>query len=284
VNLPRLNVIGAGRAGRVVARWLFEADQVRIGQIANRSLDSARQAVDFIGAGRALERLEPLDHGDWLLVGLPDAALADLASVWNSGRPALAFHLSGSSTASLLEGVADRLASVHPVRAFADPERALTQMPGTFLTGEGDAQALEVLGRVIQAAGGRWQRIDGTDKRLYHAATVVASNYLVTLTDLARTLAAGAGLPEDAVRALLDELQQGTLSNLRSQSAKRALTGPIERGDAAQAETIQAAMERALPEQQRLLRELGRATLALAQRGRGSNPSDAAMERLFTSA
>jgi len=284
VSLPRLNVIGAGRAARVVARWLLEAGQVRIGQIANRSIDSARQAVEFIGAGHAVRRMAPLDDRDWLLFGLPDAVLPDLASAWDSGRPALAFHLSGSSNATVLAGVAEHLASAHPARAFADPERALAQMPGTFLTGEGDGEALGQLGRMITAAGGRWQTVEGEDKRLYHAATVVASNYLVTLTDLARNLAAAAGLPDEVARALLDDLQQGTLSNLRSRSAERALTGPIERGDAAQTEAIQSAMEQALPEQQRLLRELGRATLVLAQRGRGSNPSDASLEQFFTNA
>ncbi len=271
----RLNILGAGRAARVVARWLLDARQFEIGQVANASLASAEDAVAFIGDGQAVDRLQALGANDWLLVGLPDSSLVDALADWVDGLPELAFHLSGSLSASELRGWAAHVASVHPARAFAQPDRALRGMPGTWVTGEGDPEALARLEPVFRAAGAQWQTISSRCKPLYHASTVVASNYLVALTELARTFAHAAGLSESAAQSLIAGLQSGTLANLEHSDAADALTGPIERADVARIQVLQQAMISANPDASVLLRELGLATLALARRGRGPRAEDA---------
>jgi len=68
-------------------------------------------------------------------------------------------------------------------------------------------------------------------KTLYHASAVVASNYLVTLQDLALRLIGEAGLSGDDAFKVLNPLIKGTLSNIENVGAIKALTGPIARGD-----------------------------------------------------
>jgi predicted short-subunit dehydrogenase-like oxidoreductase (DUF2520 family) len=286
VTRPTLHLLGCGRAARVFARWLLEAGQVEIGQVCNRSLESSADAVAFMGAGEAVAEMNERITGGWLLLGLPDGELAAMAlglSCRMPGQPELCFHLSGSMPGDMLAPLGAPTASVHPARAFARPDQALAGMPGTWLVAEGDRGALDRLGPAIKAAEGRWLEIDSAGKRLYHAATVAASNYLVTLVDLARELAQAAGLDADTGASLLAHLQRGTLDNLDGQSARAALTGPIERADASAVTSLLAAVEKLSPEQAQLFRALGLATLELAIAKRGSKPGDEAIRQSLTS-
>lgn len=226
-----------------------------------------------------------------MLVGLPDQRLKrigpkgldDASHDYVDGRAELAFHLSGSLDSSILEDWACHVASIHPARAFAHPERVMDQMRGTWVTAEGDLEALSRLQSLFVESGARWQTIERVNKPLYHAATVVASNYLVTLTAMARDLARGAGFEDLESQAFLTELQSGTLANLAQVDAAQALTGPIERGDLDQVERLQRAMVAAHPDRRALLSALGLETLELAQRARGPVLEDDQMRALFTS-
>lgn len=275
---PRLHCIGCGRAGRVIVRWLHERAGVAVGQICNRSLASATRAVEFIGAGQPVESLNADLSGDWLLLGLPDGELSAAAvglSCRMPGQAALAFHLSGSTPAAVLEPLGVPVASLHPVRAFADPAAALAAMPGTWCVGEGHVEPLAGLKLVVEQAGGRWLEIQSSGKAAYHAATVAASNYLVTLNELARRLAAASGLPASASAELLDSLQRGVLDGLVDAMPAQVLTGPIERGDAAAMARLLAAADD--HGQGTLFRSLGFATLQLARSARGEREADQAL-------
>ena len=48
-----LNIVGAGRVGSTLARGWFHCGVYDVGDVINSTLESARQAVTFIGAGRA---------------------------------------------------------------------------------------------------------------------------------------------------------------------------------------------------------------------------------------
>ena len=98
----------------------------------------------------------------------------------------------------------------------------------------------------------------------YHAAAVIASNYLVALLQLAVRQLAPLGLEErEAVRALLP-LVRGTLDNVEAMGLPEALTGPISRGDAA---TIRLHLDRLSEEDRHLYCALGREALGVAVRG-----------------
>ncbi len=281
---PALHVLGCGRAARAVARRLLETGLVRPGLIVNRSLPSARRAAQFLGAGEPAERLDDRVADGVLMLGLPDGVLADSAD--ELGRvcpcpPALAFHLSGSVEAGVLAGLGASAAAVHPVRAFADPESAAERFEGTWCVAEGDDAALDLLRPLFEAAGGRWLPFSARDKSAWHASTVAASNFLVTIQDLARELADRAGLPEAQAAEILCDLQQGALDTLRERPPREALTGPIERGDAGACRRLANAASGLDAESARLFAELARATLALARDKRGEREADGEIESLF---
>ena len=51
--MKRLNIVGGGRVGKSLGRLLAKAELVEIGQVKNRSIENADNAIQFIGAGHA---------------------------------------------------------------------------------------------------------------------------------------------------------------------------------------------------------------------------------------
>lgn len=277
---PTLHIIGCGRAARALARLWHRQGVLHIGRVMNRSLDSARAAIDFIGAGEAVTRPDDGMAGAWLLLGLPDGELEAFAAGLAdriAGRPELVFHLSGSVAANVLAPLACPVAAVHPVRAFANPEDAARNFAGTWCVGEGDEAALGKVLAVFETIGARTARLESRDKRLYHAATVAASNFLVALHQLARDLATQSGLPADSAVPMLIDLQRDTLRNLEAADPVAALTGPIERGDVAACRNLLDAVAQLAPEHQDLFRAQARAVVQLARR---KSPGDPVWEDL----
>ncbi len=112
-------------------------------------------------------------------------------------------------------------------------------------------------------------------KTLYHAAAVVASNYLVTLMDLSFKLIAASGVSESDAYNVLKPLIKGTLSNIANVGIPDALTGPIARGDAEIVEKHMAAILALPPDLLVQYKMLGSATVKIAQ-AKGTLSNDAA--------
>ena len=132
------------------------------------------------------------------------------------------------------------------------PELGRDQLEGAYAAVTGDCGRRR---RARRAAGHEPFPLADDRKPLYHAASVFASNYLVTITQVAVGLLERAGLDRELALRALRPLQDRTLD-----VAGRRPTGPIARGDAA---TVAAHLEAIGPELQPLYRALGRATLPL---------------------
>lgn len=285
MSRPRLHILGCGRAARTLARRMVESGVVDIERVVNRDVQSAREAIAFVGAGSPATDFDGVSAEDWLMIGLPDGEIEPVVTELARGRwrPHLAFHLSGSVSASVLEPLTAHYAAVHPLRAFASPQNAWENFAGTWCVAEGDEAALAALEPVFESTGGRWIGFEPRDKAAWHAATVAASNFLVTINALARDLAEGAGMEPADARRLLADLQGGTLAALAGDAPEAVLTGPIERGDEAACRRILLAVARtARPDTQRAFSDLALATLKLAQRKRGEREVDAVLEALFS--
>lgn len=275
--MKTFSVIGAGRAGRAIARLMRRIDW-RCAALACRSAASARAARRFVGAGRPTTDPAAAARGaDLVILGVPDAAIAP---VWRQIAPhlkpgAIAFHLCGNEPASALRPLPRRhparrvrVGAVHPLRSFADPRLAVAHFAGTFCAVEGPP----LLDRIVRAWGGVPLRVDPRAKRLYHAAAVFATNYVVASLDAAVELLARSRVPRRRALDAALAMAGGTLRNLRAVGLPRALTGPIERGDI---ETVQrhlaalAARDRPLL---KLYAELARHTCRVA-RAKGTQPA-----------
>ncbi|MES2019124.1 MAG: Rossmann-like and DUF2520 domain-containing protein [Pseudomonadota bacterium] len=269
---PTLNIIGAGKVGRVLGRLFAASATFTVQDVLTRSQASAEAAVHFMGAGRALDNVAAMQAADvWMLAVADDqieAACAQLAQLPGLAG-AVVFHCSGAKASGVLAPAARAgalTASVHPIRSFADPAYVAQHFSGTFCGIEGDARALALLGDALALIGARAVTIDAAAKTVYHAASVFASNYLVTVLDTALRAYQAAGISDAVARQLAAPLATETLANVLRLGPEAALTGPIARGDSDTVARQQAALDGWDGPSGELYRALALATTALAAR------------------
>jgi predicted short-subunit dehydrogenase-like oxidoreductase (DUF2520 family) len=276
-TVPSLNLIGAGHVGRTLGRLFAAGGVFALQDVLTRAPASARAAVDFIGAGRALDGIEQLQPAEvWMLAVADDQIGQVAATLADTGLAdgAIVFHCSGAKASTELAPLAARgayVASVHPVRSFADPEAVARDFNGTFCGVEGDAGALALLIPAFERIGARIVPIDAAAKTVYHAASVFASNYLVTVLDAALRAYQAAGIPPEVARELARPLAGETLANVLRLGPERALSGPIARGDAATVARQQDAVDAWDAPTGQLYKTLAGATWDLARRKHAFN-------------
>jgi len=272
---PVLNIVGAGHVGRALGR-LFHAHGVfAVQDVLTRSDASAQAAVAFIGAGRALADMAAMRPAAVWMLAVSDDRIGELAHQLAASctlRDAVVFHCSGAKASAELapmRAAGASVASVHPVRSFADPQQVAAAFAGTFCGVEGDAGALALLNPAFEAIGARMVAIDAAAKTVYHAASVFASNYLTTVLDAALRAYQAAGIPFDVARELARPLANETLANVFRLGPEAALSGPIARGDTATVARQQAAVTDWNPATGALYEALATATWDLARRKHG---------------
>lgn len=269
-----LSLAGGGRVGRTLGRLFLQHGVFMIGDIRTRSAATAEQAAAFIGGGLALAPGQPMRVADVYMLAVPDDCIAAAAEELALAVPlegAVVFHCSGAKAAAELEPARRAgalVASVHPVRSFADPENVARNFAGTWCGIEGDQGALDLLEPALRAIGAELVRIDPASKTLYHAASVFASNYLVTVVDAALNAYRLAGIDEAVARQLATPLATESLANVLRLGGPAALTGPIARGDFDTVARQHHALSTCDAAAGELYAALARATTALAERRR----------------
>ena len=192
-----------------------------------------------------------------------------------------AFHCSGALSVEVLAPLHSRgyhVGSLHPLQALAHSVTGAERLRGSWFAISGEVEATAVARRLVAELGGSPLTIPVARRPLYHAAAVVASNYLPALLASAARLLMIAGVDEDkAVPALLP-LMRGTLENVAELGLAAAPTGPISRGDV---ETVRLHL-RSLPDREgRVYRDLGREVVKLAEaRGLDRDSAEALRELL----
>lgn len=226
-------VIGVGRLGRVLARALRDAG---------------------FSVHGPLSRTDEIPQTDIAILTVPDAAIPDAARTARTAARQVG-HTSG------VTGLEHVDFSIHPLQTYTGTE------PPEVFHGIGAAVAGrtpddEATARPIAAALGMTPfRVD--DRASYHAAAAFASNFILTVLDVAEQLATRAGIENP--RALLAPLTRQTVDNWVRDGAATALTGPIARGDEA---TV--ARHRAAAPDQTLFDALAAATTKIARASKDS--------------
>jgi predicted short-subunit dehydrogenase-like oxidoreductase (DUF2520 family) len=200
-----ITVIGAGRAGTTIAARLRERG-IRVG-----------------------------DDGDLRLLCVPDRAIAEVARSIEPG-PWVA-HVSGATPLAALAPHPRRFAC-HPLQTFVR-WRGAEQLDGAYAAVRGETEEARAAGfELAQLLGLEPFALAEEQAPLYHAGAAIASNFLVTLHQLAARLCAEAGAPPEALLPLM----RRTIEN------GFELTGPIQRGDWASVERQRDAIAAAAPD------------------------------------
>ena len=214
------------------------------------------ESVTIIGSGRVgsavaarlRERgLAVGDDGELVVICVPDDAITDIAAGLEPG-PWVA-HVSGATSLAALEPHRRRF-SLHPLQTFTRA-RGPEQLDGAWGAVTSETDEARAAGFWLgETLGLRPFALDDAARPLYHAGAAIASNYLVTLHEVASDLFRAAGAPPEA----LVPLMQRTIEN------DFELTGPIERGDWETVEAHRRAIRAARPELEPLYDMLAEAT------------------------
>jgi len=235
----KIAIVGAGVVGTALAYLLNEKGYTLVG-IASRGEESLKKAISLVGGEvrttTAPEEITP--EADLVFITTSDGAIQEVCEgIAGKGgfQPGqIVVHTSGALPSTILTSAQDKgalIASVHPLQSFADVKEAVKILPSSIFNVEGDPKAIPILTELVQELGGKPLAIDTREKPLYHAAAVVACNFLVTLVYLSYQLFEAIDIShEDAAQALLP-LIKGTVNNIEHLGPVKALTGPIARGD-----------------------------------------------------
>ena len=280
-----LNLIGCGAVGMTLGRLFHREKVFEIQDIATRSLASARSAAAFIGAGRPVAGLDGMRPAKLYVIATGDDGVAQCAAALAASGQVRAgtivCHLSGALPSSVLAPVTGQgglIASVHPVKSFADPLDSVADFNGTWCGIEGDAAAVACLSGAFSAIGGKPFPVDSQHKTLYHAGSVLVCNYLTALIEAGVRAYQKGGLPRQTALGVMEPLVRGTVDNIFRAGTAQALTGPIARGDSAVVAGQLAALEAWDGEIALIYRALGGVALELSQERGAASESD--LERI----
>lgn len=210
----QIGIVGKGRVGSALLRNLPGS----LGVTDFNSRDSLVQACDVI------------------FITVPDRAIEEVANVLAKGKleGKTFFHCSGSlgvENLSVLAKHGAQVGSLHPLQSFGSLS---ADFVGVYMALAGSSQAQKIGKEIAGLLGAKTFYVPEAERRLYHAAACLASNYVVTLVSEAQSIISKwTGDDKAALEALLP-LLAGTLHNLQQTSlAATTLTGPIGRGDIA---------------------------------------------------
>ncbi len=283
---PSFVIVGCGKVGTILARQMQSSGYPLLG-LASRSLSSAKKVADETGTKRfSTIPWEVTPSADIVFITTPDGSIQEACReiAENKGfkQNAVVLHCSGALPSTILapaKTCGASIGSMHPLQSFASSNVDANPFKGIIAAIEGEENAIHAARKIAADLEATSLTIKTDAKTLYHAAAVVASNYLVALQDLAFKLLQISGIPEKRAFQVLGPLINGTLSNIEKVGTVKALTGPIARGDA---ETVKKHVDEIgsmAPEFLTLYRTLGRYTVTIAESG--GNLSKEQVRRLF---
>lgn len=265
----RVIIVGPGRAGLSLGYALVHADAVRQLVVCGRHPEPPAHPLFTQGLAEYVFGIATPEPGtEAVFLAVPDGVVPELAHTLAGHGDApvgcAAFHLSGVLSTDVLAPLHARgyaVGSFHPLQSLAHPVTAAERIPGSWVAVTGSPQAVSVARRLTSSLGCRVLTVPEAWRPVYHAAAVMASNFLPPLLDAAARLLEQAGVAhEDALPALLP-LVRGTLDNVEELGVERAVTGPVARGDM---ETVELHLRALAPEDRRLYALLGRELTRLA--------------------
>ena len=242
----RVFIIGAGKVGRGLSRAFRASGVTVVGLHARRPLDEATSSGAYPPT---------LADANIICICVRDAeidgicqSLAELeqATPGRIAHGAVVLHTSGTvepAAFATLRTLGFNTGTFHPLIPFATAERGMQLLKGAWVGISGDANACAASRRLAAAIGARTVNIPVSQKALYHAAAVMASNFPIVLAGVASRVLTEAGVVERTAEQVVQSLMRAAVANLDYGSPAEVLTGPVVRNDTATIEAHQRALQ-----------------------------------------
>ncbi len=271
-----LSILGPGRLGRSLATRAIQA-----GLVVTLGGRSPQGDVQDLHDAARMSDVVLLTVSDDAIQAVCDQLVQ--AGALEAGT--VLAHCSGVHDHHLLDAARQagcHIASFHPLQTFPTPHSA-DRIDGICCFVEGDDAAVEALAALADQLGAAPVTMASEGKALYHAAAVMASNYVTALMACAIDLASRADIDPAAAQRALGTLMTTAAANAATMPLPEALTGPIARGDVGTVKKHVAAMGDCPENLQNLYRAAGLQAIELALTKGGIDEVQAAeLRRVLT--
>ena len=268
---PSFSIIGCGKVGNQIGKELVKCGYKLVG-ISSKNLSSCKIASKIMNTKNySLIPSDVTKKADIVFISTPDTVIKEVCQniAKDNGfkKNGVVLHLSGALPSTILESskkCGALIGSMHPLQSFVEQKDDKNHFKDIIITVEGDKKAVKYCQDITNDLGANFAEIKTDAKILYHASAVVASNYLVTILDLAFKFIKEAGVSGDNITKVLYPLIHGTLNNIEKIGIPDALTGPIARGDSEIVKQHIKEINKAFPDELKLYKDLGLKTIDIA--------------------
>lgn len=233
----KVGFIGAGKMGFTFGKHLCLQSKLELVGYYSRHLESAKAAAEFTDT-KYYESLEELVFdADALFLTVPDGQISvmveqlDRLGAVMDGK--ILIHTSGALSSRVFSGISYPIYgySIHPIYAVNSKLTSYKHFGECFITMEGHAKYLEMFQSLFENLGHKTKVISAEDKTKYHSSAVFASNLVVGLYQMASELLSQCGFTQTEAKDALSTLFYNNAKNILAYGTKKALTGPVARGD-----------------------------------------------------
>ncbi len=266
----RVFIIGCGAVGASLAGAISQTG-LRISGVFDLREDRSTELALQIGGSAHFGALPEITaHARIVIVAVPDGSIGDVAARAAAdgicSRDQVWLHCSGQFGADALAPLDDLVAgtgTLHPALVF--PPGAVREIPfGTHFAVDGNNRAVAAAQELAELLRGSSVVVPAGARPGYHAATVIASNYVVTLMAEARKILEAQGMDADVAQSLLTNLTSSAVEAASARGIEASLSGPVRRGDTDTVERHIDALS-SLPKTGELYRFLGARTIDLVR-------------------
>lgn len=231
----KIGFIGAGKVGFSLGKYLKE-NNIAISGYISKSQDSTLEAAKFTNSHSYSLLSEFLEETDLIFITTPDIEIKNVYdNLIKSGiKDKIICHCSGSLTSSIFYDIEKYNCygySLHPIYPICSKHTGYKDLKNSYFSLEGSKKYLEKIKNLINACGNNVILLDTQSKSLYHAATVISSNLILSLIDISINLLRNCGFNEMDAKEAIMPLIEANILNIKCNSIKDALTGPVERND-----------------------------------------------------
>ncbi len=232
----KIGIIGLGRVGSFFFREVSDA-----GLRVHCFLDSDPSVIrnlrrQFPDSISSIPDESGIRECDFVIIAVQDRNIrscsSELAEKQLLKRNAVVAHCSGSQSLAALDAVqkAHALRAImHPLISI--PDQMNVRFPNCLFGVTADEPALPRVMDFIRSLGGSPVEIPDSQRKKYHIASVMASNYISLLVHIASTMFMDLDIPAADAHAMACQLALSAVRGLSSAPFRSALSGPLARKD-----------------------------------------------------
>ena len=219
-----IGIIGAGKVGVSLGRYLLGLDYTNLVGYYSRSLYSSAYAEKLV------------EKSNVILITTPDDQISEIWSTISkfSIQNKIVCHCSGSLSSEIFFDISSKGASgcsMHPILAISSKENSYKDLSSAFFTLEGQDKAIEFFSRVLDSKRNKYKVLSKTEKTKYHISSVFISNLIIAMGNISIKLLGDYDFSQEEALDALKSLAVGNMDKFFARGPQDALTGPVERND-----------------------------------------------------